>query len=822
MKLASILSFLILFISDAFCTDKPTLQAIRAAGSPKIDGNLSDACWQNIPFVPTTITYAPEFGKPPSERSEIKVVYDNSAIYIGAYMYDDHPDQIKHQLSQRDDPGPLADNFIVGFDTYDDGINGYRFQVTAAGVQYDEKGSAQNQHDASWDAVWESAASIKSDGWVCEIKIPYSAIRFPSSSPQDWGLQFGRNITRLGELDLWSPVDPKVSGIINQWGKLLGLENIKPPLRLSLSPYFTAGFQVSPTSSDPVAYSTDKILSGGADIKYGINESFTLDATLIPDFGQVQSDNLVLNISPFETKFDEKRPFFTEGTELFQQDNTSNGSNSPQLFYSRRIGGLPIHYYDVYSEVGNDETLKKNPSSSNLYNAIKFSGRSNSGLGIGILNAVSRPTFATIKNDETGTERKFETNPLTNYNVIVFDQTLKNNSKISFENTNVLRSGTDPDANVSSLHYDFRNKENSLQLVGFGNYSMHYSQDNNPNPLNGGYYQINVNEIKGKWTEWFWHEVITPHYDQNDFGILYFNNQMTNGIGGNYSNQEPKKGPFFNFNAYTNLNYKTRLQPLQYEEWEVSSGFNGNLKNYWNVGWNFYSKPFYYWDYYEPRVDTLRYHHYPIYVNSIWFGTDYRKKAYLFVNLTYGDAPGPHNPYYEIDLSPYFILSDKLNISYGISLSKDFGTWGFVTFDDFGNDIFGQRNTSTISNVITTKFIFNPKMNISFRARYYWSKVNYTRYQQLQQNGDLGHTDYTGNNDINFNVFNIDAVYAWEFAPGSFLNLIWKNNILQYDDLGVDNYFINCTKTFTSPQTNGVSLKVIYYLDYLSLKKRSS
>src|SRR6185436_2619224 len=239
---------------------------------------------------------------------------------------------------------------------------------------------------------------------------------------------------------------------------------------LSLSPYFTAGFQVSPTNSDPVAYSTDKILGGGAVIKYGINESFTLDATVIPYFGQVKSDNLVLNISPFETKFDEKRPFFTEGTELFQQDNTSNGSNSPQLFYSRRIGGQPLHYYDAYNQADADETLIKNPSTSNLYNAIKFSGRSNSGLGIGVLNAVSRPTFATIKNNETGTERKFETNPLTNYNVIVFDQTLKNNSKVSFENTNVMRNGTDPDANVSSVHYDFRNKENSLELVGFGNY----------------------------------------------------------------------------------------------------------------------------------------------------------------------------------------------------------------------------------------------------------------------------------------------------------------------------------------------------------------
>jgi hypothetical protein len=148
--------------------------------------------------------------------------------------------------------------------------------------------------------------------------------------------------------------------------KLTDLENITPPLRLSLSPYLTAGFQTTPVNEDPVEYSTEKILSGGADIKYGINESFTLDATLIPDFGQVESDNLVLNISPFETKFDEKRPFFTEGTELFNQDPNTN---SAQLFYSRRIGGMPIYYYDVYDLTRENEIVSKNPSTSNLYNA---------------------------------------------------------------------------------------------------------------------------------------------------------------------------------------------------------------------------------------------------------------------------------------------------------------------------------------------------------------------------------------------------------------------------------------------------------------------
>src|SRR5262249_10242717 len=155
-----------------------------------------------------------------------------------------------------------------GFDTYDDKLNGYRFIVTAAGVQIDQRITQISNNDRTWDAVWQSAVSIKNDGWVCEMKIPYSAVRFPSKSPQNWGMNFGRGIIRLGELDLWSPVDLKGGGIINQWGTLKNLENIEPPLRLSLSPYFTAGVQMTPIDYDPVEYKTEKILGGGADIKW--------------------------------------------------------------------------------------------------------------------------------------------------------------------------------------------------------------------------------------------------------------------------------------------------------------------------------------------------------------------------------------------------------------------------------------------------------------------------------------------------------------------------------------------------------------------------
>ncbi|HNW00334.1 MAG TPA: DUF5916 domain-containing protein [Chitinophagales bacterium] len=447
---------------------KPTLPATKITLAPKIDGKLDDAAWQNAPVATLDITFLPEFGKTPSQRTEVKVVYDNEAIYVAAMMYDPEPDKINRQLCERDGYSN-ADNFVVGFDTYNDDINGYRFTVTAAGVQKDQRFGLNSNGDMSWDAVWESDIYFTEDGWSCELKIPYSAVRFPSKPVQDWGLQFNRSMNATGELTLWSPVDPKIYGVINQWGTLTGLENITPPLRLSFSPYLNTGYQWTPINDDPVEYTSDPILNGGLDVKYGINESFTIDATLVPNFGEVQSDNVVLNLSPFEQQFNERRPFFTEGVEIFNQTFNFIGD---QMFYSRRIGGTPLLYWDAGNDLTANEILTSNPYETNLINATKFSGRTNKNFGIGIFNAIGAQEFATAKDTVTGETRQILTSPYTNYNMLVFEQALKNNSKVSFTNTNVLRDGIYRDANVSQALYDITLPSRKWNFWGFGNYSQ--------------------------------------------------------------------------------------------------------------------------------------------------------------------------------------------------------------------------------------------------------------------------------------------------------------------------------------------------------------
>src|SRR5262249_27319888 len=260
-----------------------------------------------------------------------KVVYTDEAIYIGAYMHDD-PKLIKRQLTERDkEQRQDADNFGVAFDTYKDKQNAFQFMVTAPNVQSDIRissgGAGENGgFDYNWDAVWDSQTSIVADGWIAEIQIPYSAIRFSKEDIQNWGVNFSRYIRRLNEQSYWNCVDPNQNGFVNQFGDLTGLQNLQPPLRLSFLPYLSTGYRTVPTNSGTI---NTFLHSGGMDVKYGINESFTIDMTLIPDFGQVQSDNVILNLTPFEQQFEEHRPFFTEGTELF---------NKAGVFYSRRIG----------------------------------------------------------------------------------------------------------------------------------------------------------------------------------------------------------------------------------------------------------------------------------------------------------------------------------------------------------------------------------------------------------------------------------------------------------------------------------------------------
>ena len=308
--------------------EKKSVQAFYITSPITIDGVLDEPAYSQAQPAKDFVQLQPYNGKPSYQPSEVYILYDQTAIYVGGMFYDSSPDSIFNFFSERDNIG-MSDYFGIYFDPYNQGQLAYGFFITPAGVQTDLKAikTSYDYEDDSWDAVWQSKTRVTDKGWVVELRIPYSALRFPENGGGTWGLNMFRNIRRYNSNNSWNFIDREVSGFIHQEGQLTGIQNIKPPVRLSLSPYAAAYAEFKDGKSSP-----DFTYKGGMDLKYGISESFTLDMMLVPDFGQIQSDDNQLNLSPYELYYSERRQFFTEGTELFDRGG---------IFYSRRIGASP-------------------------------------------------------------------------------------------------------------------------------------------------------------------------------------------------------------------------------------------------------------------------------------------------------------------------------------------------------------------------------------------------------------------------------------------------------------------------------------------------
>ena len=474
-------------------TPKKNLVANKINESIIIDGDLNESIWNETEVASNFVMFEPDNGKPISEskKTEVKVLYDNDGVYIGVKLYDNEPNKILKEITERDDFG-TTDVFGVFINGFNDGQQDFRFFVTAAGGQLDCIATEQTGEDFSWNAIWSSKAKITNFGWVVEMKIPYAALRFSNDAKQTWGINFIREIKRDRQVYTWTHVDSKIGAVIQQAGTLNGIENIKPPTRLFLIPYASSYLNSNKDN-------TELTLKGGLDIKYGINDAFTLDAILVPDFGQTKFDNVILNLGPFEQQFNENRPFFTEGTDLFSKGN---------LLYSRRIGAAP----GFSPNLTGNEYISEYPANVNLLNALKISGRNSDGLGIGFLNAITEKTDVKIINPDNDTTRKETVSPLTNYNVTVFDQRFNKNSSVTFINTNVTRNGSFRDANVTGLLFDLNTKKNTYNLSGDFKMSSIYGIENK----SGYNTSLNFAETSGKIRYSVGGNYVSKDFDNND------------------------------------------------------------------------------------------------------------------------------------------------------------------------------------------------------------------------------------------------------------------------------------------------------------------
>lgn len=782
------------------------LPAIRTNLPVKIDGVTDDEAWKSASKISELVEMRPTFGRLEysTNRSDIFLLYDDDAIYFGGILREATRDSISTQLVGRDQVG--VNDFVgIIFDTYQDKINGLGFYVTPLNEQFDVKYSLGNE-DMSWNAVYQTQTKLTDEGWSFEMKIPYSAVRFSKANVQNWNIQILRRRSRTGQQFSWSPVDPTKFGFMNQAGTWTGLSNIKPPLRLSFSPYFSTYLSHDPDASGQWKTS----VNGGMDVKYGISDGFTMDMTLIPDFGQVQSDNQILNLSPFEVKFNENRQFFTEGTELFNKGN---------LFYSRRIGGQPIHYYDPYYNINSNHRVVKNPAETKLINATKISGRTRKKLGIGFFNAITRAEHATIQ-DETGGKYEYQTNPLTNYNIMVLDQGLKNNSRVTLINTNVWRSGPDYDANVTALDFDLYDNKVNWNVWGQFNHSRLIGLEGPGKAYTGNLYYLFLGKFKGRFNFDVHRFHVDDRYSQSDMGFFTNNNYITHGFYAGYKWVKPKS--FYN-NIYINLNgnYSQLYKPRRYQDFRINGNVNGQMKNLWQVGINGDLRPASN-DFYEARIPGRVVKRPSSWMKGFWINTNRAKKYSLSFELYHRQSSRFTTNMYEAFIGNDYRFSDKLSV--GLSHFLGFYTrdYGFAYISNNADSvIMGLRNRRTAENVLNVKYNFNNRMGLTFRLRHYWSKVDYVRLFNLKEDGNV--EDLVSSNvnpDINLNLFNIDMNFSWQFAPGSFINVNWKSFSDLQNQFVNERYYSNLRKTFDQPQAATFSVKVIYFLDYLSLKRK--
>ncbi len=794
MKSILISTFLYFFLSPFLFAQK-TIPFISTSTPPEIDGLLTDEIWNQCVGVTDFYQQDPQWNISPSQKSEVKICYSQQGIYIGARMFDLAADSILYEYGMRDN-SVNADYFAIEFDPYNTMQDSYYFQITASGVQTEWR-----RTDGYYNAVWESAVKITKEGWSAEMFIPFSAFTFPSKEIQNWRIQYYRYIRRHRELIVLSLEDKSNDNDIQYWATSENLKSIQAPIRLFLNPYLNGIMEKKATD---VSWSNK--INGGLDLKWGINQSHTFDVTLLPDFSQVQSDNKVKNLSAFETVYDDYRPFFYESMSLFKTGD---------LIYSRRIAGTPLGYQSVKENLSEKEKIVENPSNSQLINAIKFYGRSTNGLAVGFFNAITNKSQALVES-ENGERRFVETQPLTNYNILVMDKALKGKSNLFFSNANTYRGASNVNANVAALGGNYYFSNGTYRIYLLSGMSRRVKGDHAFAQTNMEGYKTDflIAKVNGKFQYQANAWIKDKNYDPNDMGLNFVNDEISTYYQISY--REPN--PFWkvlNMRNTLSMNFGTRWSTGMPTTYEINYNFSTTTKKYvslWGgLGW----RPAKIFDYYEPR--NGQYYLAPKYLSgNANFSTDYRKPFALdgsySITFVY-DYSGVNHYFY---LSPVARIGNHVNLRYTSWFTNNIAQRGFAFNDDNTNEsYFGKRQVQTVENSLSANYVVINNLSFALSTRYYWSKGKYSDFYLLNKNGVLNSnpTTVTENKDFTYSAFNIDFSFNWNFAPGSSLVITYKNELVHELSNANKDYMEYLRYSFDNPFSNLIALKVVYFID---------
>jgi hypothetical protein len=820
---------------------------------PVINGILDDEAWQSGSWAGGFTQNQPYNGKPETQRTEFKILFDDNNLYVAIKSYDTAPDSIVNRLTRRDE----ADGDLVGIilDSFHDLRTGFLFGVSSAGVKYDQMFvNDSGNGDSSWDPNWWVKTSVNKEGWLAEMKIPFSQVRFDKNSGEVWGLDVARILYRKNEQCFWQHIPRDAPGLIHLFGELKGLEQIKPRKIFDVTPYGVAKtetFQAVPENPFQAKGKLSK-LNGGIDAKIGVTNNMTMDLTINPDFGQVEADPSVVNLSAYETFFSEKRPFFIEGNNItnFGLGIGDGGVGNDNLFYSRRIGRQPQVYPDM-----KDGWYADIPTRTNILGAAKLTGKTKDGLSIGIVEAMTAQEKAEI--DTIGGRKYSSVEPFTNYFVGRIQKDINNGNTLIggiFTSTN-----RELDADVRDILHKaaytggvdftqyFKNKSwmfnlntafsmvegSKKAITNTQESSAHYFQrpdknyailDTSRTSLGGAGGRMQIMKLNGHWN--FLGAVLwkTPGFETNDLGYMRVTDQILSVLWAGYSQFNPK-GIYKSFNINSDFFQITNFGG----KW-IGGGYewnaNLNLKNFWsiNTGGNLNT----------PSISTDMLRGGPMMklpgnINSrIGFSTDNRKKLTfnVFTNGSIGFENSNKSVYTEVDIS--YKPSNYIVFTISPGYNKSYSELQYVTQTDFNGNpryIFASINQKTISTSFRVnlnlspnltfqywgqpfvatgkyydhKFIIQP-MSDSYHDRFWTYSPSQISYDGSQYNVDEnidGKTDYTiGKSDFNVKQFLSNLVVRWEYSPGSTVFLVWSQTRSYYTDSGQMDFFNNVGDLF--------------------------
>jgi hypothetical protein len=806
MRLTGGLLVTLLLAAPILAGNSPrSIQASRATAPIVLDGMLYDRQWEAATPVDDFTQFYPDEGAAPTERTSVRMLYDDKAIYVGVLCYDREPQKIVSQLTRRDRTSE-ADRFTVQIDSYHDHRTAFVFSVNVAGVQSDGFLSQDgNAYDLNYDAVWSVRTARHRDGWSAEFEIPYNAIRFSTQENGEyhWGINFRRYISRKHETDEWVMVPSSERLLIEQWGHVTGIRAITPPLHLSLLPYVsgTATF-TSETATHP--HQSDQTGRAGLDLKYGLSRNFTLDAAINPDFGQVEVDQSILNLTVFETYYPEKRPFFVEGAQMFEFGTAAD--HSPlALFYPRRIGARPFGSYFITAPPGG--MVKSNPLTTTILGAAKVTGHSESGLSLGVLTAATDQEDAIVI-DSLGNETKIRTEPRGTYTVVRLKQEVGGNSWIGGMATLAARQRTLP-AVSGGFDWNLRfGGEYTLDgyVAGVRSSSTRTTRD-------GSAGRLLFSRIAAE--HWYYtasYNFFSANFNTNDLG--FFAQPRYHGGYVELLYREPKAGGAFRRYGFSVIpearwNWK-RIRTLA----QVDASFTVDWTNFWRSTLRYvlnarahddeergiiglYLRPVNHWLEAQVQTDERQ----PV---SVSLTTDFRfdQKTKNSVSTLAGVTLRPAS---NIELTPLLYFERTRREEAGVVRGGRVASLA-------GQSLFGDRDVDEIDLALRGIVTFTRTLSLQFYTQLLLARGRYQNYRLLA--GSRSFTplsNQTLNYDFNLAIFDANVLLRWEFLPGSTLFLVWTQN--RTGDAGIYpvNLGIRFRDTFKLPHDDAVLLKMSYW-----------